>query len=218
MIVLFFGLLIFRYFLRYKRGVIRYLLVSYVEGFRELTTESFGGFIYKHFVFITAIFTFILLCNWIAILPFVEEPTKDINTTLAMALVAFFYKEYYTIKTVGFKGYIDHFTHPFILMLPLNLIGHFSKIISMAFRLFGNIFGGAVITQIYYRTLASGNAVPFLPSWLEESIKQTFALFSGLNFALLFFFVGFEGLIQAFVFAMLSMAYLSIAIQGEEGD
>lgn len=99
---------------------------------------------------------------------------------------------------------MKEFFHPFFVMFPLNLISHFSKIISISFRLFGNIFGGSIITQIY----TSAISVSFF--------AELFGLFSGINFLVLSFFILFEGLIQAFVFTMLTLTYLAIAVQSEE--
>lgn len=206
LLVLAISLFIFRYFLKYKNGIIRYLLVQYVQQFKDLTSETLGSFQYNHFVFITTIFTFILLCNWIAILPFVEEPTKDLNTTLALGITAFIYKEYYAIQSAGLLAYIKEFFHPFFLMFPLNVIGHLSKVISMSFRLFGNIFGGSIISMIYLKAISS------------NVLLELAGIITGFNFGIIFFFILFEGLIQAFVFAMLSLAYLSIAIQASHEE
>lgn len=91
-------------------------------------------------------------------------------------------------------------------MLPLNLIGKFATIISMSFRLFGNIFGGATIASIYFRLIYGS------PAW--EAIGS----FSGINLIIMLFFGLFEGLIQAFVFAMLSLTYLATAIAHDDTE
>ncbi len=194
-----------RYYVRKKGSVGRSIAISIVQSFIDLTSETLGGFYYGHTTFIAAIFIFILMCNCVAVLPGADEPTRDLNTTLALGLTAFLYKEYYAIKTHGFLGYLKEFTHPFIVMMPLNIIGHLSKVISLSFRLFGNIFGGAIISTIYKGFITS------------SFIFQLIGLFSGLNLVVLLFFGIFEGIIQAFVFAMLSLTYLSIALSGEEG-
>lgn len=191
-------------FLVYKSSVAALLVHSLVDSFIELVVQSLGSFNYHHFVFIFSIFGFILLSNWIALIPFVEEPTKDINTTLALGCISFFYKEFYAIKTHGLIAYFKEFFHPFFVMFPLNLISHFSKIISISFRLFGNIFGGSIITHIYMSAIS-------ISFWTE-----LFGLLTGMNFLVISFFILFEGLIQAFVFTMLTLTYLAIAVQSEE--
>jgi F-type H+-transporting ATPase subunit a len=196
-------IVVFRY-LTTKSAVATFLVHSSVNSFIELCVQSLGTFNYHHFVFVFSIFVFILFCNWIALIPFVEEPTKDINTTLALGCISFFYKEFYAIKTHGIVAYFKEFFHPFFVMFPLNFISHFSKIISISFRLFGNIFGGSIITHIY----TSAVSLSFF--------TELFGLVTGMNFLVLGFFIIFEGLIQAFVFTMLTLTYLAIAVQSEE--
>ena len=201
LLILTFLCLIIRFFITKKTSVIRYITIFSLNSFIELTEQTFGTFIYRHFALISALFIFILACNYISILPWAEEPTRDLNTTLALGIVAFLYKERETIRARGFWGYIKEFFTPFFVMLPLNIISHLSKVISISFRLFGNIFGGSIITHIYHSAL-SGSV-----------LFQTIGIISGLNLTVLVFFGLFEGFIQAFVFAMLTLTYLSIAIQ-----
>ncbi len=203
LLVLMLIILFLRLFM-HKNATVNYLITSFIESFVDLTTQSMGAFHYDHFAFVTAIFVFILACNWIALLPFVEEPTGDINTTLALGCISFFYKEFYAIKIHGFRAYLKDFFHPFFVMFPLNVISHFSKIISISFRLFGNIFGGSIITKIYTSAISI------------SLFTELFGLISGINFLVLSFFIIFEGLIQAFVFTMLTLTYLAIAIQPTE--
>jgi F-type H+-transporting ATPase subunit a len=196
-------LFISRYFLTKKRSPIRYLVISGVSSFMDLVSQTLGTFVYHHFALIFSLFLFILTCNCIAVVPWTTEPTQDLNTTLALGLISFFYKDFYSIKTHGFLGYLKEFFIPFFLMFPVNVIGHFSKVISISFRLFGNIFGGSIIMGLYH-------------GFIEGSIPlEFFGLFSGLNFLILLFFGIFEGLIQAFVFSILTLTYLSLALQEE---
>lgn len=197
-------LLVCRYFLSKPDSLGCFMITAAVRTFMNLTIQTLGSYMYNHFAFVFSIFLFILSCNWISIIPWTEEPTMDLNTTVAVALIAFLYKELFTIKTHGMRGYIKEFFEPFFVMFPLNIIGHFSKIISLSFRLYGNIFGGAIIVKLYNVALS------------ESIITQVLGLGTGMNFVVLGFFTIFEGFIQAFVFAMLSLTYLSIAIAAEE--
>lgn len=192
-----------RLFLARKQSVLRYLVIAGTTSFVDLVTQTLGSFMYNHFAMIFSLFIFILSCNWLSIVPWATEPTQDLNTTLALGLVGFIYKEVQGIKATGFWSYIKEFFQPFFPMFPVNLIGHFSKIISISFRLFGNIFGGSIIMELYQQLIAG------------SFILETVGLLSGLNFLILLFFGIFEGLIQAFVFAMLSLTYLALAIQEE---
>lgn len=206
LLVLFIILCVLRLFLYRKKSIVHFFVSSGLHSFIELITQSLGSFIYTHFALITALFIYIVLCNTIALIPWFDEPTKDLNTALALGCISFFYKEFYTIKIRGFGSYIKEFFHPFFIMFPLNVIGHFSKIISISFRLFGNIFGGSVIVHIYQSAIAG------------SIIWELLGIISGLNLIMTLFFVIFEGVIQAFVFTMLSLTYLAIAIQPEEGE
>jgi F-type H+-transporting ATPase subunit a len=204
--ILFVGLLIVRFLIAQNNGIAIHLTKQFVGAFKDLVVQTLGSFHYKHTLFVLAVFTFILLCNLISLIPGLEEPTADLNTTLAMGLISFVYKDFYAIVAHGFFGFLQEFLHPFFLMFPLNVIGHLSKVISISFRLFGNIFGGSIITKLYMSAL--GNS--FL--W------QTIGLITGLNFVVIGFFVIFEGLIQAFVFAILTLNYLAIAVQSEGNE
>lgn len=191
-------------FLYRKKSIIRYVTLQIVQSFIDLIYQTMGRFIYHYFALITSLFIFILFCNCIIVIPWTTEPTSDINTTIALSLIAFFYKEIEAIKAHGLWGYFKEFLEPFFVMLPINIIGHFSKIISLAFRLFGNIFGGSIIMELWTHAIA-GNI-----------IAELLGLITGLNFIIVLFFGVFEGLIQAFVFAMLTLTYLTIAVQQED--
>jgi len=188
--------------LKRKPGLVHFIITNFVNYFVNLVTTSLGFFDAKHFIFIGALFTMILLCNILSIIPGIEEPTKSPNTTLAFGIVSFLYIEFYSIKTHGILAYIKQYFEPFFPMLPLNIVGKIASILSISFRLFGNIFGGVTIAALYYNTIEG--------SWLGES----FGLLSGINFLITLFFGLFEGFLQAFVFTMLTVTYLSIALQG----
>lgn len=187
-----------------KSGVGRYIVISYIRSFVDLCSQSFGFFSFGHTAFIIALFTFILLCNIISIIPWVEEPTIDLNTTLALGIIAFTYIQAYAIRSHGFWGYLKEYFTPFFFMFPMHVIGKLSTIVSISFRLFGNIFGGATIVTIYSAVVQA--------SWLAEILT----LLSGLNLIIVGFFIIFEGFLQAFVFAMLTLTYLSIALAHDD--
>jgi F-type H+-transporting ATPase subunit a len=194
-----------RLFFRNKKGRVRYLLMVVTEGFMDLCTQTLGVFNFHHFSFIFTIFIFILLCNTISIIPYLEEPTADLSTALALGTLSFLYANYYAIKVQGIREYSKEFFHPFFIMFPLNVVGKLASIISISFRLFGNMLGGSVIGNIYINTVST--------HWIG-----ILANFCGFNLLMAFFFSIFEGGIQAFVFAMLSLTYLSLGIQSENSE
>ncbi|MEX0849316.1 MAG: FoF1 ATP synthase subunit a [Candidatus Dependentiae bacterium] len=183
--------------------ILRYVVMSFIVTFKDMVDQTLGFFSLKHFAFVASLFIYIVLCNCISIIPGTEEPTRDLNTTLALGIISFLYVQIYAIKAHGLLTYIKEFFAPFFLMLPLNVIGKLATIISMSFRLFGNIFGGSTIAAIYFRIIYGA-------PWLEA-----LGSFTGINLLIILFFGIFEGVIQAFVFAMLTLTYLSTAITHE---
>jgi len=141
---------------------------------------------------------FILFSNLLGLVPGFLPPTDNLNTTLACALVIFFATHYYGVKTHGFK-YLKHFLGPVLwlapLMLPIEIISHLARILSLSMRLFGNIMADHMLLAL---TLA---APLFLPLFLSP-----LSLFLGV----------FVSLIQTFIFALLSMIYISLAVEESE--
>ena len=104
--------IVMRICLSHKKSVLRFLSISYITLFFDLIEQTLGFFSYNYFCFMTALFTFIAICNMISILPGVEEPTQDINTTLALGCVAFLYTQIMVIKQQGlWHTYENIFSH-----------------------------------------------------------------------------------------------------------
>jgi F-type H+-transporting ATPase subunit a len=188
------------YLLHYTK-IGRFIILSFVTFFIDLTKQALGAPHFSHCVFAASLFIFIALCNTASLIPWLDEPTKDLNTALALGILSFIYIQIITIKTNGIKSYIKDLFKPFFIMFPLNIIGKLSSIISISFRLFGNIFGGSVITKIYFGLIYG------------SLIGELLGILTGANFIIIGFFTLFEGLLQAFVFAMLTLTYLSIGMQ-----
>lgn len=200
-IVLFIG----RYFVSRKNSVGYFITISLVQFFIDLVNQALPKFSFNHFTFITTTFCFVLACNLLSIIPWMEEPTTDLNTTLALGFISFFYTQWASIKVMGLWPYIKGYFSPFFILFPLNVIGRLATVVSISFRLFGNIFGGSIISSIYFNAIQG------------RFLLELIGLISGLNLILMLFFGFFEGFLQAFVFSMLSLTYLSIALQGEGG-
>jgi len=189
-------------FTRLKRVPTRLqlLLEFVVDGFDNLTRSTLGERGRKYLPFIGSLFLFIWLSNIIGIIPGLEEPTKDLSTPLALALIALPVAHISAIRVKGFKAYVKEYFEPGfrirgvwipnVLMFPLNFVGEVGKAISLPFRLFGNIFGGAIIIVVISGLLYNVGLPPFL----------------------MFFFGLFVGTIQAFVFSMLALTYTAVAI------
>ena len=205
LVVLFICLIAAGLVIKRKNSMAAFLILSFVRSFKDLVSQSIKRFHYSRFFFITALFVYIFFCNIISIIPWFEEPTTDLNTTLALGIISFLYVQTVALKSKGLKGYCKEFLEPFFLLLPLNIVSELAKIISISFRLYGNIFGGSVISKIF-------------ASFTHGAIlTESLALFSGINLLIVGFFVIFEGAIQAFVFSTLTLTYLALATQIDEG-
>lgn len=204
-IVVFLTLLV-QYGFRKEHDVISFAALSFVKAFKDLCTQTLGSYSLRHTTFILTLFTFILISNVLAVIPGLEEPTSDLNTTLALGITSFCYVQFYGIRAHGIKGYVVEFLEPFFLMLPLNIIGELASVLSMSFRLFGNIFGGLIISHLYLGTI--GGTI----MW------ELIGLFTGVNMIIILFLGVFTGVVQAFVFSILSLTYLSLATQSEDED
>jgi len=110
---------------------------------------------------VITLFLFILFSNLIGVIPWFESPTADVNVPIGLALVVLAMMVYYGIKSKGFVGYLKSFIRPNVLFLPINLIETFTKPITLAFRLFGNIFAGELLVVILVRLIPIGVPTAF---------------------------------------------------------
>jgi len=97
---------------------------------------------------IGTIWIYIGFMNLISIIPYFHNPTRDLSTTAALSVIAFFSIHYYGIKFSGFRGYIKRYIEPSVLLLPFNLFADISRIFAMAIRLFGNMLSWEMIVAI----------------------------------------------------------------------
>ncbi len=140
-------------------------------------------------------FIFILFSNLIGLVPTLGSPTADYNTTMALALCTFALIYIFGLRYKGL-GYFKHYVKPYVFFLPINIIEDLAKPITLTFRLYGNIFAGEVLIAVL---------LGLLGGWAH--------VFGGFlaSFAWLCFSI-FVGCIQAFIFTMLSIAYVSQAV------
>jgi len=126
------------------------VIIDGLESFMVSVSGPEGRFF---FPFIATVFLYILVCNLIGLVPGFNSPTANLNTTLSMALCTFVYTHIIGIKFHGAK-YVKHFLGPVWwlapLMLPIELIGHFARVMSLSIRLFGNIFGKEMVLSIFF--------------------------------------------------------------------
>ena len=138
-----------------------------------------------------------------------RSTTADLSVTLAWAIVTSLMVWYNNIKNFGFKAWLKGFTEPIVVMTPMNIVSEIAQPISMAFRHFGNVAGGSVLTSLIYAALAALTSLLF--SWLPEAAAAAFPpIFQvGIPAFLSIYFDLFSGFVQALVFSLLTMVYIA---------
>jgi len=165
----------------------------YLNGVVDMGRDVIGEEKAKQYLpLVATIGLFVLVANVIGIIPGFESPTSNINITLALALIVFVYYNYEGIKKNGVVKYFAHFMGPekllAPLMFPIEIVSHLSRIISLSFRLFGNIKGDDLFLAVIL--MLAPVVAPLAP----------YALLS------------FSALLQAFIFMILTYVYLAGAV------
>jgi len=157
---------------------------------------------------IMTIFLYVLLSNWVSILPipYIASPTQDVNVTFSLALLVYTMAHVYGARERGLKKHLRSYLEPYPFLLPMNLIGDFGRTLSHAFRLFGNIIGGVILTTIVLEL--AGKA-------MKHALLAPIAFLMGVGGGVFLnaWFGLFVGAIQALVFALLASAYIHIAVE-----
>lgn len=207
-ILLITGLFFLNKHLKEIPGMFQNLIEVIVETFYGLAESVAGKNVGQIFPYFISFFTFILLANWLGLfpgfgtigfyeiidghkqfIPLLRAAPSDINVTLSLALIATVATHVMAVRTIGWKQYLSRYfsLNPIFLFVGLlEILSVFTNIISLSFRLFGNILAGEVVLT---------------------TVSNMFAFFLPLPFMSLEIIVG---LVQALVFAMLTMAFMSI--------
>ena len=222
----------------------------------DMTAQSMGAHNAEAwFPFICTIFLSSLLGSLIGLTGFLRSTTADVSTTMTWAVMVTVIIWYNNIKNNGFVGWLKGFTEPIVVMTPMNLVSEIAQPVSMAFRHFGNVAGGGVITGILYTALSlasalvmnliagSGIAISIVLAvvglglilWGKKNHKTGLFIFGivcaalavvgilevtglvsgipilalGIPAVLSLYFDLFSGFVQALVFSLLSMVYIS---------
>ncbi len=189
MAILVFGSLLVRMNWRLIPGGWQNMVELVLEGLLAQIEATIGPNGRKVAPLLITLFLFLLIANWLGLIPGFTSPTNDINTTLGLALMIVAIVHGYGMKSKGVLSHLRHFLEPNIFFLPINIIEEIAKPVTLSFRLFGNILAGEILIVIL------GILVPYIvPTlWLTFSV--------------------FVGLIQAMIFTMLSMSYLSNSLE-----
>jgi len=135
-----------------------------------------------------------------------RSATADLSVTAAWALVTTGMVWYHNIKNFGFKAWLKGFTEPIVVMTPMNVVSEIANPVSMAFRHFGNVAGGSVLTALIYGALGAASTLLF--GWLPGVLADIPFLAAGIPAVLSIYFDLFSGFVQALVFSLLTMVYV----------
>ena len=145
--------------------------------------------------FVTVIFLFVLGCNFLGLIPRIDTPTSFPVVPLGIAVATFVYYHYHGFREQGLVGYLKHFAGPIWwiapLLFPIEIISHCARVMSLTIRLYANMFASDLVTLVFFSLVPLGVPVIFLGLHAMVSI------------------------IQAFVFMLLAMIYLSQAVSHE---
>ena len=183
-----------------QKGIVGLMEIA-VEFLNKTTRDTMGPQKLNFAAFYGGLIIYIMVCNLSGLLiwfvpysdritiDFMRPPTADIAVTLSMALITFFMTQGFAIKAKGIKGWLKALTEPVVFLTPINIIGEVANPISLSFRLMGNILAGTVIMGIYY------TLVPYFAYLVAPALH--------------FYFDVFAGILQSYIFMMLSMIYVS---------
>jgi len=193
-LILFFGLASRR--LNLVPSKLQSILELIIQAFENILVETIGERGKKYLPLIATVGLFILVCNLLGLVPGFMSPTSKLNVTLGCALVVFFYYHWQGIRSQGLFKYLKHFTGPIPLLapllIPIEIISHFSRPVSLSIRLFGNIFAEELLIVVIASIIPFFLPLPFM----------AIAIFTAT--------------IQAFVFVLLACIYIGGAVAHEE--
>ncbi len=180
----------------------RNLLELYTEGMWNMVSGLLApDDAKKFFPLIAGIFLYIFVSNVMGIFPGFSPPTDHVNTNLGMAVLVFLTYNFYGVKRQGLGGYLKHMMGPVLALAPLifliEVIGHFVRPLSLSIRLYGNMSGDHVVLDIFMNQL-----------------PQFVGAIMGWGLPVIFLGLGiFVSLIQAYVFSLLSLLYIAVAVE-----
>jgi F-type H+-transporting ATPase subunit a len=175
-------------------GKLQLIAEMMVKGIDGLTENTMGKKNMGFAPYMLTLFMYLGIANLLGVVA-LRPPTADLTMTFALSLLTFFMTQFFAIKSKGVGGFFKGFIEPIPLLLPINIIGEFANPISLSFRLFGNMLGGVIIMGLIYGGLTN---------------LMYFA--AGIPILAHLYFDIFAGLLQSFIFVMLSMVFISMAM------
>lgn len=175
--------------LRRRPSGVQSALELVIKGLTSLISMTMGRDKLGFLGYVGALTLFILISNILGVTG-LRPPTSDINVTMGLALLTFLATQYYRFSARGFGGYVKSFAEPVVFIFPLNVISELAAPVSLGMRLFGNILGGSIIVAMIYSVVPLAIPLPFH-----------------------LYFDLFVGAVQTFIFVMLTMVFIKMAIE-----
>ena len=197
--------------LKKRPGRFQVIVEKLVGMLYGLVEDTMGKHNLKFAPYIGTLFLSSLFGTLIGMTQLFRSVTADLSVTLAWALVTTGMVWFFNIKNFGFKAWLKGFTEPIAVMTPMNIVSEIAQPVSLAFRHFGNVAGGSVLTALIYAALGGLTNIVFcwLPEWLLTFLPPVFQI--GIPAFLSVYFDLFSGFVQALVFCLLTMVYVGAA-------
>jgi F-type H+-transporting ATPase subunit a len=164
-------------------------VIEHLEG---VMRDMFGCDARPFVPLVVTLALFVGVANLLGLVPGLRSPTADFSTTAALAVIVFLAVPVYGVRTKGFKGYLRHYLHPSPFLLPLEVVSELSRTVALAVRLFGNIVSEELVIAVLLAI--AGLLVP-VPIMMLAVLT---------------------GVVQAYIFAVLTAVYLSAAVRAKE--
>jgi len=195
--------------LKKRPGGFQVIVEKLVTMLYGLVEDTMGKHNLKFAPYIGTIFLSSIIGTLLGMTQIFRSTTADLSVTLAWALVTSVMVWYSNIKNFGFKAWLKGFTEPIVVMTPMNIVSEIAQPISLAFRHFGNVAGGSVLTALIYAALSLLST--FIFGWIPGVIGQIPFMQAGIPAFLSIYFDLFSGFVQALVFSLLTMVYVGSA-------
>lgn len=190
-----------------RPGAVQVLLEKVITMLYNMVEDTMGKHNSKFAPYIGTLFVSSLIGSLIGTTQLFRSTTADLSVTMAWALVTTGMVWYQNIKHLGLKTWLKGFTEPIFIMTPMNIVSEIASPLSLAFRHFGNVAGGGVLTTLIYAALALlSNAIL---GWAPDVIAEIPFFQAGIPAFLSLYFDFFSGFVQAFVFSLLTMVYVA---------
>jgi F-type H+-transporting ATPase subunit a len=171
-----------------KQAALEGVVISIEQAIREMAPQHYRQIL----PFIGSLWVFLVIANLTGLIPGLESPTRDLSATAALAILVFFSVHWFGIRALGYKTYLRHYLIPSPILLPFHIISEFTRTIALAIRLFGNIMSLEMTALLVL--LVAGFLAP-VPILILHVV---------------------EALVQAYIFGILALTYISGALQTQQ--